>query len=91
MPSTLVIATSSSEADGMRNDQGLRLANRLRAARTERAMSQEQLAQAAGVSRNTIGSIETGRYEPSAFLAVRLAAVLGCEVGELFWIEGADR
>jgi putative transcriptional regulator len=59
-------------------------------ARAERRLSQEQLAKAAGVSRNTVGSIETGRYVPSALLAFRLAQVLGVPVTELFWIEGAQ-
>lgn len=75
----------------MKTTTGLRLANRLRVARAERAMSQEALATAVRVSRNTVGSIETGRYEPSALLAFRLAAALGVPVDQLFWIEGADR
>jgi putative transcriptional regulator len=75
----------------MKTTRRLRLANRLRVARAERDLSQDELARAAGVSRNTIGSIETGRYEPSAFLAFRLATVLGERVDELFWIEGVDR
>ena len=72
----------------MRTRQGLRLRNRLRVARAERAMSQQALANAVGVSRNTIGSIETGRYEPSALLAFRLAEALDVPVARLFWIEG---
>ena len=75
----------------MKTARGFRLANRLRVARAERALSQDELARTVGVSRNTIGSIETGRYEPSALLAFRLAAVLGQPVDELFWIEGVDR
>ena len=75
----------------MRTDRGLRLRNRLRVARAERSMSQEALANAVGVSRNTIGSIETGRYEPSALLAFRLAEALDVPVARLFWIEGELR
>ena len=75
----------------MKTTTGLRLANRLRVARAERALSQEDLAGAVGVSRNTVGSIETGRYEPSALLAFRLAEALGVPVAQLFWIEGENR
>jgi putative transcriptional regulator len=67
-----------------------RLANRLRVARAERNVSQESLAKSAGVSRQTISSIETGQYCPSTLLAFRLARVLGCPVDELFWLEGED-
>jgi DNA-binding XRE family transcriptional regulator len=65
-----------------------RLANRLRVARAERDLSQTELADAVGVSRQTISSIETGQYVPSALLAFRLAAALGVPVDTLFWIEG---
>jgi putative transcriptional regulator len=67
-----------------------RLANRLRVARAERAMSQGELAAAAGVSRQTISSVETGQYTPSALLAFRLALVLGVPVDGLFWLEGDE-
>jgi DNA-binding XRE family transcriptional regulator len=66
----------------------VRLLNRLRVARAELDLSQDQLAQAATVSRQTISSIETGQYCPSALLAFRLARVLGLRVDELFWLEG---
>jgi putative transcriptional regulator len=66
------------------------LANRIRLARAERTLSQERLAEAAGVSRQTISSIETGQYCPSTLLAFRLARVLGVPVEELFWLEGGD-
>ncbi|MGZ6259148.1 MAG: helix-turn-helix transcriptional regulator [Candidatus Limnocylindrales bacterium] len=69
----------------------IRLANRLRVERAERDLSQDQLAQAAGVSRQTISSIETGQYVPSALLAFRLADVLRVPVETLFWLEGEDR
>ena len=64
-----------------------RLSNRLRIARAERDLSQEQLARAAGVSRQTISSIEKGQYGPSALLAFRLARALGVRVDGLFWIQ----
>jgi putative transcriptional regulator len=65
-----------------------RLRNRLRVARAERELSQDALAKLAGVSRQTISSIETGQYCPSTLLAFRLAGVLGIRIDELFWIEG---
>ena len=65
-----------------------RLRNRLRVARAERELSQEGLAKLAGVSRQTISSIETGQYCPSTLLAFRLAGVLGARIDDLFWIEG---
>ena len=67
-----------------------RLANRLRVARAERAMSQGELAAAAGVSRQTVSSIETGQYVPSALLAFRLARVLEAPIDGLFWLEGDE-
>lgn len=75
----------------MKTRQAPRLANRLRVARAERDLHQEDVARLVGVSRNTVSSIETGRYTPSALLAFRLASALGVPVTELFWIEGDDR
>lgn len=73
-------------------DQHLpRLANRLRVARAEHDLSQTDLANAVGVSRQTISSIETGQYSPSALLAFRLAAALQTRVDTLFMLEGEPR
>jgi putative transcriptional regulator len=68
----------------------VRLVNRLRVARAELDISQDQLARAVGVSRQTISSIETGQYCPSALLAFRLAAVLGVRVDDLFRLDGGS-
>jgi putative transcriptional regulator len=65
-----------------------RLGNRLRVARAELRLSQEQLAALAGVTRQTISSIENGQYGPSALLAFLLAKRLGKPVTELFFLEG---
>jgi len=65
-----------------------RLGNRLKVARAERDLSQEQLAALAGVTRQTISSIETGQYCPSALLAFQLAERLGKRVDELFFLQG---
>jgi len=68
--------------------QKVHLGNRLRVARAELRLSQEELAGLAGVTRQTIGSIENGQYCPSALLAFILASRLGKPVTELFFIEG---
>jgi len=65
-----------------------RLGNRLRVARAELRLSQEQLAALAGVTRQTISSIENGQYGPSALLAFVLAKRLEKPVTELFFLEG---
>jgi putative transcriptional regulator len=67
---------------------GRKLSNRLKVARAERSLSQDQLARLVGVTRQTISSIETGLYSPSALLAFTLAEELGKRVDELFFLEG---
>jgi putative transcriptional regulator len=66
----------------------LKLKNRLKVARAEKDLSQEELAKLVGVTRQTIGSIESGQYCPSALLAFRLAKKLEKKVDELFFLEG---
>lgn len=68
----------------------LQLGNRLKVARAERNLSQEELAGLAGVTRQTICSIETGHYCPSALLAFILASQLGKGVEELFYLRETD-
>jgi len=63
------------------------LRNRLRVARAERDMSQEQLALEAGVTRQTISAIENNQYVPSAQLAFVLALCLGKPVTDVFYLE----
>lgn len=64
-----------------------RLCNRLKVARAEKSLSQEQLGELAAVTRQTISSIETGQYNPSALLALVLARRLDKRVEELFYLE----
>ena len=66
------------------------LRNRLKVARAEKDISQEELARLAGVARQTIGSVESGQYCPSTRLALTLAAKLGKKVEELFYLEARD-
>jgi putative transcriptional regulator len=68
----------------------IRLGNRLRVARAEKNISQEQLAEMAGVSRQTISSIETRHYTPSTLLAFVIAQKLEKPIEELFFLEGDE-
>lgn len=63
------------------------LKNRLREARGEKGLSQAQLAELVGVSRNTISSIETGQFNPTAKLALVLCIALDRKFEELFYFE----
>jgi putative transcriptional regulator len=58
--------------------------NQVRALRLDKGMAQGELAQALGVSRQTINSIEKGRYTPSLPLALALARYFGVTVEEMF-------
>ena len=64
----------------------LTLNNNLARFRKEQNLSQNDLAQLVGVSRNTISSLETGQYEPTAKLALVLAIALDMKFEELFYI-----
>ena len=61
--------------------------NTVRALRTHRGLSQGELATAMGVSRQTINSIETGKYLPSLPLAIGLARFFETPVEEIFHVE----
>ena len=63
----------------------LKLKNNLREARIEKKLSQTQLAELIGVSRNTISSIETGQFTPTATLALILCIALDKKIEELFY------
>ena len=62
--------------------------NRVRPLRTERGLAQGQLAEAMGVSRQTINSIENDRYTPLLPLAIALARYFGVTVEEMFDDQG---
>lgn len=66
-------------------DDKLILKNNLKKARAERKLSQSQLAELVGVSRNTISSIETGQFNPTAKLALILCIALDKKFEELFY------
>ena len=66
-------------------DDRLILKNRLKEVRTAKSLSQAQLAELVGVSRNTISSIETGQYSPTAKLALVLCIALDVKFETLFY------
>ena len=61
------------------------LKNRLKEARSEKGLSQQNLAELVGVSRNTISSIETGQFNPTAKLALILCIALDKTFEDLFY------
>ena len=69
----------------MKDDSLLVLKNRLKEYRTEAKLSQQQLADMVGVSRNTISSIETGQFNPTAKLALILCIALDKKFEDLFY------
>lgn len=60
---------------------------RLKSARAAKDLSQQQLADAVGVSRQTINAIEKGDYNPTIKLCIAICRVLGRTLDELFWEE----
>ena len=64
--------------------------NRLEAIRKEHGIRQEDFAKSMGVSRQTISSLETGRYNPSIFLAYKIARYFEMTIEEVFIFEEED-
>ena len=60
---------------------------RLKAARAGKDWSQQQLADAVGVSRQTVNAIEKGDYHPTIRLCLAICKALGCTLDDLFWEE----
>ena len=65
----------------------LKLKNRLKQYRQQSGLTQSQLAQVVGSSKNTISSIETGQFCPTAYLAYLLCLALDCKFEDLFYFE----
>ena len=72
-------------------DDKLILKNRLKEARMEKGLSQQQLADTVGVSRNTVSSIETGQFNPTAKLALVLCIALDKKFEDLFFSDQNKR
>lgn len=68
-------------------NENLTLKNRLKVARAEKSLSQGDLAEMVGVSRQTISSIETGQFNPTAKLALVLCIALDKAFEDLFYFE----
>jgi putative transcriptional regulator len=68
-------------------NENLVLKNKLKVVRAERGLSQTELADMVGVSRNTISSIETGQFNPTAKLALILCIALDKKFEDLFYFE----
>jgi putative transcriptional regulator len=66
-----------------------KILNRVKELRIARGWTQEQLADAVGVSRQSINSIERDRYVPSLPLALTFSRVFGCPTDEIFTLNGA--
>lgn len=66
-------------------NDALVLKNKLKEARTEKELSQAQLEEMVGVSRNTISSIETGQFNPTAKLALVLSVALNKSFEDIFY------
>jgi putative transcriptional regulator len=65
--------------------------NRIEEMRKARGLTQEELADRLEVSRQTIGSLENGRYNPSILLAFRIAAFFGTAIEDIFIYEGDEK
>ena len=63
----------------------LKLKNRLKEYRQARGLTQTQLAERVGSSKNTISSIETGQFCPTAYLAALLCIALDCKFEDMFY------
>lgn len=67
------------------------VANRVRDLRAKHGLTQEELGQAVGLTRQSIIAIEKGRFTPSIRTALMLAAALGTTVDSLFWLTDENR
>ena len=63
------------------------LGNRINVYRAEHRMSQADLAEAIGVSRKTISTIEVGRFTPSTIIALQIARYFDAKFEDVFWIK----
>ena len=64
--------------------------NKIRVARAEIRMTQQQLADAIGVSRQTVNAIESGKFVPSTVLALKMACLFDKNVEEIFQLDDED-
>jgi putative transcriptional regulator len=69
----------------------MNLGNRLKEVRLQKELTQESLAKAVGVTRQTIIAIEKDKFVPSVKLALQLASALDTSLQDLFWLEDGRR
>ena len=69
----------------------MNLCNRLKEIRLQKGLTQESLAEAVGVTRQTIIAIEKAKFVPSVKLALQLALALDTSLQDLFWLENGKR
>lgn len=65
--------------------------NKLKILREERGLTQKELGEKVGVSRQAINAVETGKFEPSIWLAYDLAQFFGTTIEKIFDFEGSSR
>ncbi len=65
--------------------------NRIRELREQKGLTQEQLGELIGTSRQAVNAIETERYEPSIWIAYDIAQVFGCTIEEVFLFEKSTK
>jgi len=66
------------------------MGNKVKVARVEKDLTQQDLADLIGVTRQTIGLIEAGKYNPTLKLCLAITSVTGRSLDQLFWIKGQD-
>lgn len=68
-----------------------KMKNRIKVERAELNITQQELAQRIGVSRQTINAMELGKYVPSTMLALRLSEIFGKSVNDIFTLEEGEK
>ena len=79
------------DVKGILHQEAQSMKNRIEQLRKERGILQEELAKMLGVSRQTVSSLETGRYNPSIALAFKIARCFGMSIEEIFIYEEEGR
>lgn len=69
---------------------GVKVDNRIKVARVQAGLTQQQLAELVGVTRQTIGLIEMGKYNPSLKLCIEICYAVNKTLDEIFWIDKED-
>lgn len=75
-------------SEGLLLPEDVAMKNRLRELREARGLTQEELAKALGVTRQTIIAIEKGKYDPSLRLAFKIARFFGAKIEDIFIYDG---